>query len=625
MPFKIDVFNKELLSNQPDYKTINLVTSGDLTFLSVSGSWNSVYNTVNSLSSNWSSVYTNVSIISSEWDSAYNIVNSLSSEWDSTYNTVNSLSSNWNNAIQTLVFTPSSSELTISNGNTISLSSLQSNYVYTNISQNVLSNRKYAFDTLTQILTATLPSNPNVGDEIEFFDITGKWVVNNLVVFNNGNNIEQRNEKLECNVRFGCFKLIYVGATDSIGWRIIPLPRHSVFSIAVPSIDITASVYQGLIPLSVNFNGINLLSNIISPVETWSWNLTSGNTADYTTQNTSYTYNTSGNYIVSLTGSNTVGSDTTSIIISAVQPLIPVPFITTNLTNLSGFIPLTATFVASNALPASSSYVNNWYWNLTGGDTADYTTQSVTYVYETSGTYNVNLTASNITGFNTTSVTVTASPIPGDPYFSNVSILMNMDSDFSDQSLNNYSFNEFGTPSINTSIKKFGAGSGYFDSSGDYLTSSTSNLFGFGTGDFTIEAWIYPTGTNSFQGLFCVGDYITGILIRWHANAVTDSCYINSTVYNWFPATNAPVNNWTHIALVRQSGNIKFFAGGIDRLVGSPVNNSNLGSTGVPLIGASSHSTSEGFNGYIDELRVTKGIARYTSTFTPPTAPFKNY
>lgn len=521
---------------------------------------------------------------------------------------------------QTLTFTESAAQLTISNGNTVSLSSLQSNYIYTAISQNVLSNHKYAFDTSNSSLTATLPASPQIGDEIEFFDITGYWFINNLVIANNGNYIEQRLETLECDVKFGSIQLIFVGPIDNIGWRIIPKPRHSVPSIIAPSVSISSDIDLGYDPILINFAGVNNLNNIIAPIENWYWNLTGGNTPDYFTQNVSFNYSTPGVYTVNLTASNAAGTGTASKTITALPVLVPVPAISSNL------VSLTASFVGFNTLPVSSSPVTNWYWNLTGGNTADYTTQTVTYVYETSGNYTVNLSASNASGTGT--ALVTASPIAGDPFFNNVSLLMNMDSNFSDQSLNNYSFSQFGTPSINTSIKKFGAGSGYFDSSGDYLTSSSSSLFGFGTGDFTIEMWIYPTGTISFQGLFCVGDYQTGILIRWHANATTDSLYINGNTYpsyDWFPMTAAPVNTWTHVALVRQSGNIKFFAGGIDRLVGSPVNTSDLGSTGVPLIGASSHNTSEGFNGYIDEIRVTKGIARYTSNFTPPPEPFLNF
>lgn len=212
---------------------------------------------------------------------------------------------------------------------------------------------------------------------------------------------------------------------------------------------------------------------------------------------------------------------------------------------------------------------------------------------------------------------------------SNVSLLLHMDGTsgstvFTDSSTNNLTATRTGGPTISTSVKKFGTGAGFFDSSTDYLTYSSNPLFGFGTGDFTIEMWIYPQGTNAFQGFFNIGTYEDGILMRWHADSeVTDSLYINSIEYNWSPSVNAPRNTWTHVALVRNVGTVKMFANGINR-IGNVVNNSDLGSSAIALIGASAHNPGEGFNGYIDEVRVTKGVALYTSDFTPPSEPFAN-
>lgn len=211
--------------------------------------------------------------------------------------------------------------------------------------------------------------------------------------------------------------------------------------------------------------------------------------------------------------------------------------------------------------------------------------------------------------------------------YSDTSLLLHMDGSngsttFTDSSTNNLTLTVNGSPALNTGIKKFGTASGLFPSSYGYLNSASSALFGFGTGDFTIETWIHPTNTGrTFYGFFNIKDYTNGILMRWHPSGQADSLYINGTFYNWFPATNAPVNTWTHVALVRYSGTVKMFAGGVNR-IGTVTNTSDLGSTAVPTIGASAHAYSEGFYGYIDELRVIKGRALYTSDFTPPTAPF---
>lgn len=219
------------------------------------------------------------------------IYQNASGNWQGTFTNVQSNSANWNN-----------------------------NYIYTITNTNLSSNRKYAIDTLSTILTATLPQNPNYGDEIELFDVRGVWSTNSLVVVSN-NYIEQRLEPLNCNVRFGLIKLIYTN--DNIGWRIIPYPRHNVQPILAPNVSIQTNKLSGYTPLTVNLTGVNNLGEDIAPVSTWIWNLTGGNTPQFTTQNVTYTYQTSGTYVVNLTASNSVGTDTDSITISATTAAIP--------------------------------------------------------------------------------------------------------------------------------------------------------------------------------------------------------------------------------------------------------------------------------------------------------------
>ena len=86
-----------LISNSAAY-----LSGSDLSFLSVSGNWNSVYGSVNSLSGNWNSVYSSTSNTSGSWNSVYNTVNPLSGNWDSTYTSVLNTSSNWDSTYTTL-------------------------------------------------------------------------------------------------------------------------------------------------------------------------------------------------------------------------------------------------------------------------------------------------------------------------------------------------------------------------------------------------------------------------------------------------------------------------------------------------------------------------------------------
>jgi hypothetical protein len=217
----------------------------------------------------------------------------------------------------------------------------------------------------------------------------------------------------------------------------------------------------------------------------------------------------------------------------------------------------------------------------------------------------------------------TFSKISADP---NTSLLLHMDGtngsqSFIDSSANNFAITANGNAQISTSIKKFGTGAGYFaygDSS--YLESEPSSEFGLGTEDFTIEMWLYKdTGITNWNGFFCINRYDDdGILIR--VQTVFDSLYIGGEVYDWYPSTHFPLNQWNHFAFVRNSGVIKIYINGTEVFTAN--NSNNLGSTGIVTVGASSHSYGEGFGGYIDEVRVIKGQAKYITNFTPPTSPF---
>jgi PKD repeat protein len=299
---------------------------------------------------------------SGTWNEAYNI--------GTAYQSISSTFLTSETDSQTLTFTESSAELSISNGNTVSLTSINTtfatnsgkyesvyttvqtssgswnkNYIYVSTNTNLSLNYKYAIDTLSGSLTATLPANPNFGDEIEVFDVRGAWSTNNLVLDNNGNYIEQRLDTLGCNVRFGIIKLIYTD--NNIGWRIIPFPRHDVLPILAPDVSIQVNALSGLTPLTVNFTGVNNLGEEIAPVNTWTWNVTGGNTPQFTTQNTTFTYQTSGTFTVNLTAANSIGTDTASITISATS--FPIP--------LSGLL---VRFNADSGIAQSGGNITSW-------------------------------------------------------------------------------------------------------------------------------------------------------------------------------------------------------------------------------------------------------------------------
>jgi hypothetical protein len=180
-----------------------------------------------------------------------------------------------------------------------------------------------------------------------------------------------------------------------------------------------------------------------------------------------------------------------------------------------------------------------------------------------------------------------------------------------------------GDAQISTSVYKYGTGSMKFDGTGDYLIGEPNLTGVFGTGNFTIEAWVYTTASSGTQ---CVFD-------TRFTDASTAGCffglYSSNAVLFYTSATvltggTVTANTWNHIAAVRSGTTVTVYLNGTSVASGTRSNNFTQNNV---LIGASfgvTSSTPNNFFGYIDDLRVTKGYARYTANFTPPTAAFPN-
>lgn len=210
----------------------------------------------------------------------------------------------------------------------------------------------------------------------------------------------------------------------------------------------------------------------------------------------------------------------------------------------------------------------------------------------------------------------------------NTSLLTNMASAaiYDSAMLTNYETS--GNASVVTSLKKYGNSSLYFDGTGDYLPAQTSPNFAFGTGDFTVEAWVY-TADVSFsaqrgfiQTSATVGglstSYTSGIIILFGGSSFGSvNANVGGSNYNSGGSTVA-TNTWYHVALTRASGVVNLWLNGVSVASGSG-NTANL--TGQNLVVGGYYSTGYLYNGYLDDVRITRGLARYTSTFTPPSTP----
>jgi len=222
----------------------------------------------------------------------------------------------------------------------------------------------------------------------------------------------------------------------------------------------------------------------------------------------------------------------------------------------------------------------------------------------------------------------------GDVYYPQTSLLMhfngtNGSTTMTDSSKNNVSFTVNGNSQISTAQSKFGGASILFDGTGDYLSSPSTSNFAFGTGDFTIECWAYKnSGTNN--GILHLSSTAGGLQANSSTNLAialfstgTGTFYANNTSYNTSAFTNT-TNTWNHYAIVRSNGVTKlYFNGNLVTDIGtSGAITDTTNYTGTYLAIGGYYSTSYLWNGYIDEFRITNGVARYTSNFTPPTAQF---
>jgi hypothetical protein len=184
-----------------------------------------------------------------------------------------------------------------------------------------------------------------------------------------------------------------------------------------------------------------------------------------------------------------------------------------------------------------------------------------------------------------------------------------------------------GNAQISTTQSKFGGSSMAFDGSGDFLRSPFSQINRINTtGNFTIEFWAYFNSVAADQRLIGWDNNTNNFVIAIYTNTSGNlSYYLSSTGTTWNIAMavtmgSIAINNWYHVALVR---NGSAFTPYINGVAGTTTTSSaTLTASTLPLTIGAVGSAASFFNGYINDFRITNGIARYTAAFTPPTAAF---
>ena len=233
----------------------------------------------------------------------------------------------------------------------------------------------------------------------------------------------------------------------------------------------------------------------------------------------------------------------------------------------------------------------------------------------------MNITKPRLDQFKITGSTV------GDVHFPRNALLLPFDGSngattTSDSSNSNHTATFNGNAQISTAQSKFGGSSLLLDGTGDYLSFSASSDWQFATGDFTIEFWIRIGAGSAYQTI-------------WDFNYTSNGCVLIQTTNDSSPkmrifldygrtsdyitdATAFSLNTWYHYAIVRSSGTVTIYRDGTSTVSGSMPG--DVDASASPTIGIKAGTTDYPLNGYLDDFRISKGLARYTSNFTAPTS-----
>ncbi|MEO8388967.1 LamG-like jellyroll fold domain-containing protein [Polaromonas sp.] len=232
----------------------------------------------------------------------------------------------------------------------------------------------------------------------------------------------------------------------------------------------------------------------------------------------------------------------------------------------------------------------------------------------------------------------TVDPNAGDPRIQSVSLLLHGDgangsTSIIDSSLMPNTVTAMGTPQISTSQSKFGGASIRFDGGIGYLTGPYQASLNAGMDDFTAETWYYTLSATSDQAIFTIGkpaiavgaDVAMGLhhfgstfagKVRAFVYSGADQYFVDSIIA-------LTTNAWHHLAFVKRGGLLSLYLNGV--LQGTATANVQLNTSTsgwVFSLGRYADSAPRYVNGYLDDFRFTKGVARYVANFTPPSQAF---
>lgn len=208
----------------------------------------------------------------------------------------------------------------------------------------------------------------------------------------------------------------------------------------------------------------------------------------------------------------------------------------------------------------------------------------------------------------------------GDPDFASVGALLHLDGTNGGGSFPDVKGNTWTASTVTTTTahSKFGTASADFTTAGARLLTGSAAWFDFAAGNFTIEAWCKKsTGGTGDEHIF---DAWPGRFLFRYRNGSPQLFVagVGSPLLSFTASISS--TDFVHVAIVRNGNVWTVYFDGVS--VASTTTSGTISSTADDFVIGNSGTGSDTFGGYIDEVRVTKGVARYTAAFTPPTAAF---
>lgn len=214
----------------------------------------------------------------------------------------------------------------------------------------------------------------------------------------------------------------------------------------------------------------------------------------------------------------------------------------------------------------------------------------------------------------------------GDPFWANVVSLLHLDGTNGSTTITDETGRAWtaqGNASISTAQARFNQ-SLALDGTGDYIQSADSADFDFGSGDFTIECFARRSVSADQIIMGQWGVTVANRSWLMYVSAGNTLTFAGHTT-GGFSHTDGQLTStgvWYHVMACRSGGTLYL---GVNGIVASTAVSGALQNSPSPVqIGIYDGATLP-FNGFIDEVRITKGVARYTANFTPPSAPFPNF